>query len=119
MTCYIATFYPSRWLSAASLYHSRFLQVATNAGKQRGLHSVAFFNGPNDIRQRTYEGSVPLENAAACLLDIQAWLDEEREKPDGWRCVLPLGIRVCDKDDIWLSPAYERKSVYIGATLLL
>ena len=76
--------------------------------------SHKIFNVDCLFPQYTVEWSVPLSNASSCLRDVRTWLDEEHRNPKGLRPHFPIEVRCSDEDDIWLSPAYGRKTCWIG-----
>jgi len=64
--------------------------------------------------QYTTEWSVPQNQAASCLSALRNFFKEELEKPSGLRVHFPIEVRFTKEDDIWLSPSYGQRTVYIG-----
>ena len=65
---------------------------------------------PRAVRMEAMEYAVPAARAPQALAEIEAALAEHR-----FPVHVPLGCRFVLADDIWLSPAYGRDSVYIAA----
>jgi len=76
--------------------------------------SHKIFNVDCLFPQYTIEWSIPLSNASSCLRDVRTWLDEEHRNPKGLRPHFPIEVRCSEGDDIWLSPAYGRRTCWIG-----
>lgn len=57
---------------------------------------------------------MPLENAPACLRDLDEWWKKESKDPNGVRVHFPVEIRVSAADDIWLSPSNDKLTAWIG-----
>ncbi|KIO30477.1 hypothetical protein M407DRAFT_69184 [Tulasnella calospora MUT 4182] len=76
--------------------------------------SHRIFNLDCLFAQYTTEWSIPYEDTRACLSELKQWLDEEHQDPNGLRPHFPIEIRFSEKDDIWLSPSYGRRSCWIG-----
>jgi len=96
-------FYTGAFVSSQAYPAASFLDVS---------HKV--FNVDCLFPQYTTEWSVPLSEATATLYELKGWLDREHADPKGLRPHFPIEIRVSQKDDIWLSPAYGQATVWIG-----
>ena len=65
---------------------------------------------PRMVHAQAMEYAIPAEHAQAALCEIQDCINQHR-----FQVHVPLGCRFVRADDIWLSPAYQRESVYIAA----
>jgi L-gulonolactone oxidase len=65
-------------------------------------------------RQYTFECAVPIQRLKETLQELAQWLQTEASDPHGLRHHFPIEIRPCEADEIWLSPAYHQRVVYIG-----
>lgn len=64
--------------------------------------------------QYTTEWAIPYERTSECLAALNDWYTTELGAWTGQRPHFPLEIRFVDADDIWLSPAYGRRTTYLG-----
>jgi L-gulonolactone oxidase len=64
--------------------------------------------------QYTSEWAIPLEKTKEALEKLYDWINNNKENVF---VHFPIEIRFSDKDDIWLSPAYNRKVCYIGVIM--
>eukprot|EP00164_Ancoracysta_twista_P003804 GFYU01005100.1.p1 GENE.GFYU01005100.1~~GFYU01005100.1.p1 ORF type:complete len:507 (-),score=144.41 GFYU01005100.1:154-1674(-) len=71
-------------------------------GRQHGDES-------DGLRMNVNEIAIPIENAVPALRDLSTMLARE-----GLFMHFPVDIRFTAPDDTWLSPAYQRRSCYIG-----
>ena len=82
------------------------------------VYSVApsneIFNYDCGPRQYTFEGCVPITRLEECLRALDRWFKDEAKSPNGLQYHFPMEIRPVDQDDVWLSPAYKCRVVYIG-----
>ncbi|MEO7943473.1 MAG: D-arabinono-1,4-lactone oxidase [Marmoricola sp.] len=67
------------------------------------------FTSPRKVIFREMEYAVPREAGVQVLRDVRALI----ERSD-WRISFPIEIRVCPADDVPLSAAYQRDSVYLA-----
>jgi hypothetical protein len=77
-------------------------------------HSVAVFNYDCLFPQYTYEGVVPIEATAACITEMQQWLEGEMSKEEGLRHHFPIEVRFTAADDVWMSPTNGMRGAYLG-----
>jgi len=66
------------------------------------------------MKQRMYEGCVPMEHLAMCLRELHQWLAAELKTESGIRRNLNVFIRVVEAEDIWLKPTYKSRGVYLS-----
>lgn len=71
-------------------------------------HSVGQF------AQHTTEWAIPYERTRECLRHLRKWLENEPYTTDGTYPHFPIELRFSAPDDIWLSPAYGRRTCWIG-----
>lgn len=64
--------------------------------------------------QHTTEWAIPYEHAQACLIELRDWLETEPYSENGTYPNFPIELRFSAPDDIWLSPAYGRRTCWIG-----
>ena len=81
---------------------------------ERVDHSVAIFNYDCLFPQYTYEGVVPIEATAACITEMQQWLEGEMSKEGGLRHHFPIEVRFTAADDVWMSPTNGMRGAYLG-----
>ena len=89
--------------------YPRFTPTVTRVGK-----SVEIFNYDCGLLQYTYEGVVPIDQAQACLMEMQKWLEHEMHKEGGIRHHFPIEVRFSAADDVMISPTYRMIGCYIG-----
>lgn len=84
--------------------------------------SYKSFNFDCLFPQYVNEWAVPIENAKNCLEALRTWIDGttkaiyppgKNNNPHAY-VHFPIEIRFSDKDDVWLSPSYGRKTCWIG-----
>ena len=85
-------------LSARAMSERRYSDVP---------HKV--FTSPREVVFREMEYAVPREAGVQALRDVRALI----ERSD-WRIGFPIEVRVCPADDVPLSTAYGRDSVYLA-----
>jgi L-gulonolactone oxidase len=73
-------------------------------------HSAEVFYHPTYIRHWETEYSIPRENAAEAVERLAAWVNTH----PSLRVNMPVDVRFVRDEEIWLSPAAGRDSVYIG-----
>jgi L-gulonolactone oxidase len=73
-------------------------------------HSAEVFYHPTYIRHWETEYSIPREHAAAAVERLTRWVNSHRSL----RVNMPVDVRFVRGEDIWLSPASGRDSVYLG-----
>jgi len=76
--------------------------------------SNEIFNYDCGPRQYTYEGCVPITSLENTLRELHAWFKKEENSAQGLQFHFPVEIRPVDKDQVWLSPCYQTRVVYIG-----
>ncbi|CED85400.1 l-gulonolactone d-arabinono--lactone oxidase [Phaffia rhodozyma] len=105
----------SRFIPSLTPPVCRLVWKHLNGRTQRHIgDSYKVFNFDCLFPQYTTEWAIPAESAPECLKELRTWLDQEAAKADGVRIHFPIEIRWTKEDDIWLSPSYGRKTVYIG-----
>ncbi len=67
------------------------------------------FVSPRRVVFREMEYAVPRAAGMAALSEVRRLLDRE-----GWPVAWPVEVRCVPADDAWLSPAYQRESVYLA-----
>ncbi len=67
------------------------------------------FTSPRRVVFREMEYAVPREVGMQALTEVRALIERR-----GWRVSFPVEIRHAPADDIWLSTAHERDSVYLA-----
>ncbi|GAA1079002.1 D-arabinono-1,4-lactone oxidase [Kitasatospora arboriphila] len=89
-------------------------QVAGRAWSERTYTDTAYkvFTSPRKVRFIEMEYAVPREAATTVLRELKALV----ERSD-WRISFPVEVRVAPADDLWLSTASGRDSVYIAVHL--
>jgi len=89
-------------------------KAASRAWSERTYTDVAYkvFTSPRRVRFIEMEYAVPREAAATVLRELKALV----ERSD-WRISFPVEVRVAPADDLWLSTANGRDSVYIAVHL--
>jgi FAD-linked oxidoreductase len=79
-----------------------------NANKINYSHRL--YIAPLMVHAQAMEYALPIEHAQTALREIEDCIKQHR-----FHVHVPLGCRFVQADDIWLSPAYQRDSVYIAA----
>lgn len=98
----------SRFIPGTSKAVSRISAWGISTGTSVAWsHQV--FATPRYVRFQEMEYNLPQEHFRDALLEIQALIDEKQ-----FRVHFPLECRFVAADDIWISPAYGRKSAYIA-----
>lgn len=64
--------------------------------------------------QHTTEWAIPYEYTKECLVQLNKWLEQEPYSTNGTYPHFPIELRFSAPDDIWLSPAYGRRTCWIG-----
>ena len=67
------------------------------------------FTSPRRVVFREMEYALPRETGMAALTEVRALVERE-----GWRISFPVEIRVAPADDVWLSTAHGRDTVYLA-----
>ena len=67
------------------------------------------FTSSRRVVFREMEYAVPRETGMQALTEVRALIEQE-----GWRISFPVEIRHAPADDVWLSTAYARDSVYLA-----
>ncbi|MCX5210474.1 FAD-binding protein [Kitasatospora sp. NBC_00240] len=88
--------------------------VASRAWSERTYTDVAYkvFTSPRTVRFTEMEYAVPREAAATVLRELKALVERSH-----WRISFPVEVRFAPADDLWLSTASGRDSVYIAVHL--
>ncbi|WP_371479240.1 D-arabinono-1,4-lactone oxidase [Kitasatospora sp. NBC_00315] len=88
--------------------------VASRAWSERTYTDTAYrvFTSPRTVRFTEMEYAVPREAAATVLRELKALVERSR-----WRVSFPVEVRFAPADDLWLSTASGRDSVYIAVHL--
>ncbi|MFI5534385.1 D-arabinono-1,4-lactone oxidase [Kitasatospora sp. NPDC051853] len=89
-------------------------QLASRAWSERTYTDVAYkvYTSPRTVRFIEMEYAVPRAAATTVLRELKALV----ERSD-WRISFPVEVRVAPADDLWLSTANGRDSVYIAVHL--
>jgi FAD-linked oxidoreductase len=89
----------------------RINNVSARALSERRYSDVPHkvFTSPRRVVFREMEYAVPREVGMKALSDVRALI----ERSD-WRISFPVEIRVCPADDVPLSTAYDRDSIYLA-----
>jgi FAD-linked oxidoreductase len=69
----------------------------------------AVFTSTRRVRFHEMEYALPREAAAPALRELR-----ELTRRGPWRIAFPVEVRLAPADDVWLSPAYRRDTVYIA-----
>lgn len=72
-------------------------------------YSHRLFSTPRSVRFQEMEYNIPAEYTAEVIQKIQECIDAHQ-----FQVHFPLECRFVHSDNIWLSPAYQRKSAYIA-----
>ena len=88
--------------------------VASRAWSERTYTDLAYkvFTSPRTVRFTEMEYAVPREAAATVLRELKALVERSR-----WQVSFPVEVRFAPADDVWLSTAAGRDSVYIAVHL--
>ncbi|AUG80002.1 FAD-linked oxidoreductase [Kitasatospora sp. MMS16-BH015] len=89
-------------------------QLASRAWSERTYTDLAHkvYTSPRKVRFTEMEYAVPREAATTVLRELKALV----ERSD-WRISFPVEVRTAPADDLWLSTANGRDSVYIAVHL--
>lgn len=87
---------------------SRLCARLVSEGTRVG-HSHRVFATPRLVRFQEMEYGLPADRGPDCLREIRRYVDERKVKVH-----FPVEFRFVKGDDIWLSPAHGRDSVYIA-----
>ncbi|GHH80712.1 D-arabinono-1,4-lactone oxidase [Kitasatospora indigofera] len=88
--------------------------LASRAWSERTYTDTAYkvFTSPRTVRFVEMEYAVPREAAATVLRELKALVERSQ-----WRISFPVEVRFAPADDLWLSTASGRDSVYIAVHL--
>ncbi|MDH6136033.1 FAD-linked oxidoreductase [Kitasatospora sp. MAA4] len=88
--------------------------IASRAWSERTYTDAAYrvFTSPRRVRFTEMEYAVPREAAVGVLRELKALVERSR-----WRISFPVEVRTAPADDLWLSTASGRDSVYIAVHL--
>jgi FAD-linked oxidoreductase len=86
-------------------------RVASRALTARTYSDAAprVFTSSRRVVFREMEYAVPREAGMQALREVRALIDAR-----GWRIGFPVEVRHAPRDDVWLSTAYDRDSVYLA-----
>ena len=89
----------------------RINRVSSRALSARTYTDVSHrvFTSSRRVVFREMEYAVPREVGMQALTEVRALIDQQ-----GWRIGFPVEIRHAPADDVWLSTAYARDSVYLA-----
>ncbi len=88
------------------------LAGSSNSSVDEVDYSHRIFSTPRMVRFQEMEYNIPAEHLPMVLREIQACIELYR-----FNVHFPMECRFVREDDIWLSPAYERASVYIAVPM--
>lgn len=97
-----------RFFPKSSRFFSRLSAKAVSSSSIVG-HSYQLFATPRIVRFREIEYCIPLEHMGAALSEVRECIEKKKYKVH-----FPIECRTVKRDDIWLSPSYERDSAYIA-----
>jgi FAD-linked oxidoreductase len=72
-------------------------------------YSHRLFTTPRMVRFQEMEYNIPVEHTVSVITEIQECIQQRQ-----FQVHFPIECRFVHADDIWLSPAYQRDSAYIG-----
>ncbi|HET7388086.1 MAG TPA: D-arabinono-1,4-lactone oxidase [Nocardioidaceae bacterium] len=89
----------------------RLNQLSARALTARTYSDVSHrvFTSPRRVRFREMEYAVPRQEGMAALTEVRRLIDSR-----DWRISFPVEIRYAPADDLWLSTASGRESVYLA-----
>lgn len=89
-------------------------QLASRAWSERTYTDTAYkvFTSPRKVRFIEMEYAVPRATATTVLRELKALVERSH-----WRISFPVEVRVAPADDLWLSTANGRDTVYIAVHL--
>ncbi|MGK4580808.1 D-arabinono-1,4-lactone oxidase [Kitasatospora sp. HPMI-4] len=89
-------------------------QLAARAWSERTFTDLAYkvFTSPRRVRFLEMEYAVPREAATTVLRELKALVERSN-----WRIGFPVEVRLAPADDLWLSTASGRDTVYIAVHL--
>jgi len=72
-------------------------------------YSHRVFTSPRRVVFREMEYAVPRAAGMQALIEVRALVEQQ-----GWRISFPVEVRHAPADDVWLSAAHDRPSVYLA-----
>jgi len=99
------TFLVSRLSYSGLMNHFRIVDMTSSLRAPSSAEQFA---------QHTTEWAIPYERTKECLVHLREWLENEPYTADGTYPHFPIELRFSAPDDIWLSPAYGRRTCWIG-----
>lgn len=103
-------YFTARWTPSTIPYINKLYgQVLFNKNQTRVDRSDAIFNFDCLFKQYVNEWAIPQEHCAEAIIKIKQLIDKSNLKVH-----FPIEIRFVDKDNIYLSPCYGRRTCYIG-----
>jgi len=106
---YLGRFFPN-----VNTWTARFASWIMKDPAEGVGNSWEIFNVDCRYPQHTTEWALPLDTAPACLRVLRSWIENQLADTHGLRPHFPFEIRFSEADDIWLSPAYGRRTCWIG-----
>ncbi|KQU04002.1 FAD-linked oxidoreductase [Rhodococcus sp. Leaf7] len=85
------------------------LSAAAWSGRTATDRSDRIFASSRRVRFREMEYAVPPESLPHVIREIDAWIERTQ-----YRVSFPVEVRCAAADDVWLSTAYRRDSVYVA-----
>ncbi|KIM29190.1 hypothetical protein M408DRAFT_15946 [Serendipita vermifera MAFF 305830] len=104
----------ARFLPFLAFYIARYVAWMESAPKVVVGESGSILRTDCRFAQHTTEWAIPYERTKECLLYLREWLEQEPYTTDGTYPHFPIELRFSAPDDIWLSPAYGRRTCWIG-----
>ncbi|CAG7851354.1 L-gulonolactone oxidase Short=LGO; AltName: Full=L-gulono-gamma-lactone oxidase; Short=GLO [Serendipita indica DSM 11827] len=95
-------------------YIARYVAWMESAPKVVVGESGSILRADCRFAQHTTEWAIPYEHAQTCLIQLRDWLETEPYSENGTYPNFPIELRFSAPDDIWLSPAYGRRTCWIG-----
>jgi L-gulonolactone oxidase len=89
----------------------RINRMASRALSARTYSDVSHrvFTSPREVAFREMEYAVPREAGVEALVEVRRLVERA-----GWRIGFPVEVRTAPADDVWLSTAHGRDSVYLA-----
>lgn len=102
---YISSFFPSLVPTINRFYYySLFSDATSNVDT-----SYKVFNFDCRFKQYVNEWAIPIEKTRDAIISLKKLIKERNFKVH-----LPIEVRFVKKDNIWMSPSYQRDVCYIG-----
>lgn len=101
--------YLSKFLPFLNYFINKFYLFLEKDNVNRIENSHQLLNMDCHLKQHVNEWSIPEKNISLALSTLREFLKNEKIKAH-----FPIEIRYAKQDDIYLSPAFQRNSYYIG-----